>query len=59
MRTMKELNMQKLQNVICVVLRRIHCVLWSHTLEGNTKVTDVNVSTVQRNISHVQAEINM
>ena len=42
-----------------MVLRRIHCVLWSHTLEENTKVTNINVSIVQRNISLVQAEINM
>ena len=49
----------KRQNVIYVFLRSIHCMLWSHILEENTKVTDINVSIVKRNISLVQAEINM
>ena len=56
---MKELNVQKRQNVIYVVLKRIHCVLWSRTLEEGIKVTDINISIVQRNTSLVQAEISM
>ena len=51
--------MQRGQNVINVVLRRVHCVLWSRTLEKGIKVTDINVSIVQRNTSLVQAEISM